>query len=350
MKKAAVLLIVSMLVPVLSGCENKPNELVYIPYGQLYDKDIDKNGEVDLQKHLTLLSNESFENKIKEKDSFFLVSYDKNSDSESISKFKTAFSSYLEISNAPAFYVAPGSNGITLTEGEASLFLYKEGKKLYSRETKGKEDSFNSLGGITSWMDERASISDMLYLNESQLDCLFEGKDQFTVGFIREGCQDCIYLKENVLYDYNKSHNNASYIIDCDYLSEGFKDKYGLTASSNEDYGYETGYVPTFVRYAPTKGAKAEAIVDAAVYLNDTVSFVDGEYKVTKSYYSDTRKELLGFFGNSVIKDEVLEGKTLNEESVTKVNDNLYVWKRNEAAKYHDPIIKAFLDAYVSIK
>ena len=119
---------------------------------------------------------------------------------------------------------------------------------------------------------------------------------------------------------------------------------------SNEDYGYDSGYVPTFVRYAPGDANKASCIVDAPVYLNDAVSFVNGEYIVSKSYYTIERKDLLEFFGNSTSIEKIIEGKVIPESDVSKINDSMFIWKREKAALFHDPIIKAFLDAYVSIK
>ncbi|MCQ2800000.1 MAG: hypothetical protein MJ228_04530 [Bacilli bacterium] len=345
MKKLALFLALPLTIISLGSCSKQSNEILYLPYGKLCDENIEENEGQNLLDYLDVIDETKLESKIKNKDSFILLSFDDNSSSKSIKKFMSSFASYLRVANAPVFFVSRSGN-----ENESLLSLYRGGKEIHRRETKGENDAFNSFGGIASWMDERTSISDMLYVNENQLDSLFEKSDQFTVGFLREGCPDCTYLKESVLYNYNKNHNNTSYLVDCDSLSEGFKDKYGLTSSSNEDYGYDSGYVPTFVRYAPAGGNKAESIVDAAVYLNDKVTFEGGKYTVSTSYYSEARKDILGFFGSTKIDTKVIEGMTLDESKINKISDDYFMWKREEAAKFHNPIIKAFLDAYVSIK
>ena len=232
-----------------------------------------------------------------------------------------------------------------------TLFLFKDGQLEHQRVTNGSNDEFLVYKNIAKWMNERTILSNMLYITSTQLDSLFEGDVDFTVGFVRSSCSDCAYVEDHLLYEFNMKENNVSYLIDVDAFSNSdFKDKYGLTDESNPDYGYGEGYVPTFVRSAPAKTKSySDAILDACVYLNDQIEMVNGEYKITKSFYKEERLPLLGFLGNPDSK-YILEGKTIGEEQVDKKADGYsYSWNKKYSVPFHDETLKMFLDAYVSL-
>src|SRR5574344_1771829 len=114
-------------------------------------------------------------------------------------------------------------------------------------------------------MKARVSVSNMLYLDVLQLEKLvadpatISGFDHAVIGFVRDRCPDCSYLSDHFLKDYNLTAHAESYIIDCDVPglhdnADGttnskwgdFKDTYGLSKAKDADFGFDTGFVPTF--------------------------------------------------------------------------------------------------------
>ena len=170
--------------------------------------------------------------------------------------------------------------------------------------------------------------------------------------------------KENqlpVLSSFNAKDNNVSYVIDCDVdgirLKNGeydeeqwnfFKEASGLSSSGSEDFGYGQGYVPSFYTYAGYNAATiGERIADAVVYLNDKIEKnpETGEYYVADSFFTEERKIVLGFLGNTKVETTVLKGMKIPAEDIEKKKR-----KKDAAAKYHNPLLEAYLTAYVGKK
>ena len=82
-------------------------------------------------------------------------------------------------------------------------------------------------------------------------------------------------------------------------------------------------------------------LIDMTVYFNDEVSLVDGEYQISRSYYSKDRVKNLKY------TNTVLEGITINEEQVDVGKDGSLSWNKEYARKYHQPILEDFLDRYL---
>ena len=201
----------------------------------------------------------------------------------------------------------------------------------------------------------------MLYVNLDQFLALFNKGEQLTVGYLRGSCLDCSYVEDAVLSPFNAKDNNVSYVIDCDVdgirLTNGqydegqwntFKEDFGLSSSGNEDYGYGLGYVPSFYTYGGQKAQTvSERIVDGAVYLNDKIekNAETGDYYVANSFFTEERKPLLGFLGNSKVETTVIKGLKVPMADVENGE-----WKKSAAAKYHNPLLEAYLNAYVGKK
>lgn len=357
MKKLTVLTFISLSVSLLVGCKgNKEISKVYLPFGKLYDSSLVSEGHLELEKNTKEINHRELMSLVGKEQSFALVVYEKDNECACFKDFELSFNKYLYVSNALVYSIEAkefdgGRDvfGIKIAKGESTVCLFEGGELAYQRVTNGSNDEFLEYKNLAKWIDDRTIVSNMLYVTSSQLDSLFGGDSEFTVGFLRSSCGDCAYVESHLLYEYNKNANNTSYVIDCDLINDNsFKDKYGLTEQSNPDYGYGEGYVPAFVRYSPTKTSSFnEAILDACVYLNDQIDLVDGEYRISKSFYSEERLPLLGFLGNPDPK-YLLEGKTIAENEVD-LRSNGYSWNKEYSVSFHDEVLKMFLDAYVSI-
>lgn len=357
MKKLTVLSLISLSVSLLVGCKNYVEiSKVYLPFGKLYDSSLVSEGHLEIEKNTKEITHRELMSLVTKEKNFALIVYEKENTCACFKDFELSLNKYLYAYNALVYSIEAkefdgGRDvfGITVTKGESTVCLFERGELAHQRVTNGSNDEFLEYKNLAKWMDERTTLSNMLYVTPTQLDALFEGDCEFTVGFLRSSCGDCQEVEQHLLYTYNQNVNNTSYVIDCDLISDwSFKIKYGLAEESNPDYGYGEGFVPTFVRYAPTKtGSYSDAILDACVYLNDTVELIDGEYKITKSFYSEERLPLLGFLGKSDPK-YVLEGKALDEEEVDSRNSG-YFWNKEYSLSFHNEVLKMFLDAYVSI-
>ena len=358
MKKLTVFSFLSLSVSLLAGCGfNKPVfQNVYLPFGRLYDSSLAQEGDLSIEKHTRKINHRELFSLVQTGKSFALVVYEKDNTCTCFKDFEIAFNKYLYAFNTLVYSIDSSEFdgghdvfGIDITKGESTICLFERGELAHQRVTKGSNDEFLEYKNLAKWMSDRTTLSNMLYVTPTQLDALFEGDSEFTVGFLRSSCSDCREIEDHLLNLYNRNVNNTSYVIDCDLISDWtFKLKYGLAEESNPDYGYGEGFVPTFVRYAPTKtGSYSDAILDACVYLNDQIELIDGKYKIAKSFYSEERLPLLGFLGNPDPK-YVLEGKTINEEEIDMRNSG-YFWNKKYSVPFHDELLKMFLDAYVSM-
>ena len=200
----------------------------------------------------------------------------------------------------------------------------------------------------------------MYYVDQAYIDNkLSEKKDDLAVLYVRQGCSDCQYVLPKVIIPYINEHELGKQILIYDLQKEyelsknenateeekaiyqGIKDKYGLSASSNEIFGYQKGVVPTLQFYE-----KGE-LKDATIYFNDVVSQKeDGSFFLSDSYYSSERLNSLSYLKGydfpTVLKDMVI-----NSESVLQTKTGAFYWSQEEAAKYHTPILRAFLDYYM---
>lgn len=359
MKKLVFLTLLSTAVSMLSGCANKDDiSKVYLPFGKLYDSSLVHEGNLDIERNTKKITHSELTSLISKEENFALVVYEKDNTCACFKNFEEALNRYLYAFNTLIYSIDSSEFdgghdvfGITVTKGESTICLFKGGVLEHQRVTNGSNDEFLEYTNLAKWMNERTTLSNMLYVSSTQLDLLFKGDCEFTVGFLRDSCSDCSYVKKNFLFEYNKKESNISYVIDCDeFEDDSFKSKYGLSEDSNPDYGYGQGYVPTFVRFSPTTTSNySDSILDSCVYLNDKISLVDGTYKITQSFYTEERIPLLGFLGNVKNIESLLLGKTIDNSEIVEINGNVY-WGKEFAAKYHNPLLQAFLDAYVSVK
>ena len=120
---------------------------------------------------------------------------------------------------------------------------------------------------------------------------------------------------------------------------QAIKDKYKLSASSNEKFGYLNGVVPTAHYYE-----KGE-LKGAAVYFNDVVTArEDGTVYISDSFYSPERMNYLTYLVDyhdwCIAKDYDVTYEVFH------TIDDEYFWIQEIAARFYTPIWNKFFDYY----
>lgn len=195
----------------------------------------------------------------------------------------------------------------------------------------------------------------LFYVDDSYLKEKIKGTT--VVLYMRSGCGDCKYVLPNLIIPYiNKNEiKNEILLFDMQYYYDlqdlratsstpysDIKDKYCLSEKASLSYGYLEGVVPTIQYY------NNGILDDAAVYFNDSVDVDDqGNYYISGSFYDEDRLTSINYANK--VKDNVLVGKQLPKEDVIVTSSGYAFWAQEKAAKYHDPLFKAFLDSYCLI-
>lgn len=271
--------------------------------------------------------------------------------------------------------------GLKLNAEYATLGIFKDGKVAYQHGTSDERDPWVTTSSeFAAWMNYRISYPSLLLIDKDQLDSYYEGGNPFSIYFSRGSCGDCSYFENNYLKEY-LSANKTEYLycLDCDcdgirfvigedgvtyspknveganeYELEAyaqwnkFKEDYGLSYSLDNPAGWDSGYVPTVYHINPDasgSGRKIGDVIDGAMVIyND--SFDNGV--ISSTYFTKERLaiEALSYLKESKeIKEEdkVLLGKPVGE----KGDRSTGLWRHEESAKYHNPIAKAFFDAFI---
>jgi hypothetical protein len=376
----------------LSACSNETPTPVALEFGRKYDADLplwdaDSTSRTYKVGNVKVIGYSDLTSLIEDrKASFALLVADVNSDCTCFVPFKATLKSYIQSDNAFLYAINPsefdGSGKSTYDlkvsagSGSESVAIFENGTLKYQRQRSGENDSWsNDAATFRSWMAARVSYSSMLYIDVLQLDKIiadsssFNGLDQCTIGFFRDRCGDCRYLSDNFLKTYNATTHAESYVIDCDVpglhdpkdgstaaTSESaaqwaaFKVKYGLAQSATTPYGFDTGYVPSFLHYQNGE------VIDAEVYDNDTLEAgsAANTYKITGTYWDNSRSHdfFSGLKNNEVTNFLTTPAlQAIPASDVTNYGtaaEPYYAWNHDKAAVYHDPLIKAFLDCYIS--
>ena len=360
MKKALLLTLSLGLLFSLPSCQNQDAEkkIVNITFGRLYDKDKSEK----IENHLDIINYAELTTLVESNKEFVLFVYDKNNAKwadyeKTILGFTEKENAIINAIDRKSFKEGYDLFGLGVKEGEETFAAFSDGKLVVQRTTDGENDELLDSTAFSSWMKENIHFSNMLYATKGQLLERFSKGRQTVIGFLRNSCPDCTYVEEAVLEEFNAKDNYTSFVIDCDVEGirykngefnetswNGFKNTFGLDEKSNPDFGYRNGVVPTFYVYSAMPGIpEKDTIFDGCVYLNDEVSQVDGEYVVTDSYFTEERKPLLNFLGNWKLENRVLKGHKIEEKDIENGK-----WKKEAAAEYHNPLLNAFLTAYLA--
>ena len=241
-------------------------------------------------------------------------------------------------------------------ESNPALVLFKDGKKaneyVYAKDTK---PMFEKLSGLRKAVTKIAKDPQYFYVDKEYLDnALFTIKEDVIIHYVWSFCPDCNDCLPNVLIPYTNKVNfsNTMWIINLavpgillndaggfegtglqtyvDFLAEHKMSSF----EGNEELGYDRGFVPT------TQVWRDGELKDATVYFNDLVEKVDGQFKVTRSFYSKDRMNNLGYSA------KVIEGNVLSADEV-EGEEGSYSWKKDYARPLHQANLESFLNKYV---
>ena len=231
--------------------------------------------------------------------------------------------------------------GLTFQEGHVTFAIVKNGV-IVKQYTSG--EVLESKEALKTEVNKFVKAPELYYVDEPFLNEAIKTGETTLVQYMKHSCGDCNYVDPNVLWPY--VHKNTlktkMYVIDIDgfedeYEYQGFKDRYLLSKALSTEFGYDTGYVPTFQYYERGK------IKSASVFFNDSVEKVADGYEVSNSYYTSERLANLDYAKN--VTTNVLKGLTLQEDDVISFKGKYY-WKQASATTYHTPLLEAFLKTY----
>ena len=361
-KRFSFLLAVPLLFCSLTSCSNTDGTLTY---GTYLKQDLDS---------LKTLSNEDLLNKSKnDKETFLLATY-QGSYSEDCLCWSTFLNVIVKYSNEyhEVFYLYDTQSKDdsvsnlkieSFSDSTPCLYIFKGEKQLakYSYKNNKDKDLFEdtSLKLLDKTIHKVVHKPYMFYVDKDYLAENLNKVKEIAVLFMRNGCGDCSYVIPNVIIPYinNKSLAKKIWIFDMQSYYETaqddsasvlekaeysyLKNQFGLSEIGNKTYGYQIGVVPTLQYYQNGE------LKDATVFFNDVVSQKeDGSFYISDSYYTNERlpnlKYMKGFGKNSVLKD-----MEISAENVGQTKSGNYYWMQKDAAKYHTPILKAFLDYYM---
>ncbi len=348
MKKSLLCLIPTLLFTSLTSCDINPSK-VHLIYGSLIDS------------APTQLTYEEFKNMVDEKESFIIAM---TPDCGCLGGFLLTLEYF--VSNNPhlVYYIEnteftnKDSFGLPISDSNPSFAIYDEGKatfiQVYEAETNSR--IFLNVESFTNYILENTIAPAANYIDKTTLDEKIANEEEFLIMYSRSTCPDCTYLNDYALKDYlltNASKiTDTLYLIDCDVegirFTNGefdesqwinFKNVYGLSNINNKTYGFNEGYVPT-IQYR-----KNGLIASQFVYLNDTIALNENdEYFVQYSFFSEDRLPNLNYAQN--VENNVIQGLVISEEYIN-VQGTYYSWDKANARTYYDPLLKAFLAAFL---
>ena len=261
--------------------------------------------------------------------------------------------------------------GVEIHSSEETFAIFDKGELRCAEVYDANKAMFKQSSVFKSYMDTNIEKPSMYFVDMDDVDELFNSGKDATIYYARSNCPDCQYVENNFLNTYDFK-DNILYVVDCERIGvreyengsltpesatkwQQFKNDYGLSYYYDEEseqyvgkehYGFDKGYVPTFQTIKKEADMNyLESIHASSVYFNDTVEDVDGDYKVTNSFYSEERKEYLPYLEG--VEHQVLKGMSLSRDqvSVVEYQGTEYVsWLKTDAAKYHNALLKAFLD------
>ena len=348
MKKKLVLLLPLAITPLLTGC-SKDNR-TRITYGSPTI-----TAAVELQYDQLVSKMTNGENMI-------IVTYhgEKSASCECWRAFKPIIDKYADDTDTYIYQIDRQvfkdhqDFGFTMIDSSnPTVIVTKEGKKqneyLYGNNNK---TMFTTADGFKKAIEKVVKAPQFIVINSDYLDNkLLKSNDTFVIYYSWSFCPDCNYCMPNVLMPYSQDNNFGTkfYVIDLavpgilmtedgKWPAEGtanptyveYLKNHHMSLAGDAKFGYDRGFVPTFQYY------KGGELTDVCVYFNDAVSNESGSWKVSRSFYTQER------VANLAYTNTVLYGLEIPESDILDGG-----WKQEAMAKYHDPILKSFLNKYV---
>ena len=339
-------LLAPMMLTSVSGCStNSGMKLTYGTYLRSSDPKDTNATELtfgSLSKKMDSTSDFSKEN-------FLLVIYPTNG-CYCWTKFQNVLKEFINDTNYLVYQIkisefGEDNLGFKMEQGNVSFAIVKGGQivKQYIA-----SNIFESVDSFKAEINKYVKAPDLYYVNQEQLDNAIKQQEPVLVEYIWESCGDCQYANPNAVWEYTYKNNlkQPMYVIALDDIKDDeivykeFCATHLLSDTFSTDYGYGKGYVPTFQYY------ERGELKSSSVYFNDKVEMVDGQLKVTTSFYSAQRRVKLEYA--SSVTTNVLEGLTLTADDVDDYTSlgYGYVWKHESANKYHKPLFEAFMNKY----
>jgi len=351
MKKKLLILPLSLLslsLINLAGCSN--NSKIHLVFGDLTTNEV------------TTISFNKLKEKVDSEETFLLaVQYSDNCACWQ-SEAKPVIEKYISEKHVICYHIKleeleANSNtfGIKIVTGNSSLAVFENGQVKNTVTTKD-DNTLKNYSSFESYMDALVVLPKIYYVSKDYVDELYKKDEKNVIYYSRSECGDCSYLDSHYLKEWSKNNPDFAkniYILDCDQPGirkdennqvnkeqwQKFKDDYGLSTVNNPTYGYDTGYVPTFLLIqGSNEGVK---YLSGAVAFNDRVELQDSKYVVTNSYYTSERLENLQYVDISVDM-KVLKGMELSSNDVND-NGKFVMWKHESAEKYHNIFVERFL-------
>ena len=328
----------------LSGC-SRSSKTVKLTYGEI------------LHQQYHQISYAKLQQMIDAKESFLLVVDPKGC--ACFRDFMNASEEYIIKKQLVLYYMTVAdftgneTKGIKVIEGSTSFSIFNKGVIQQSIASNSSENIMKKKADFEEYIDQYITKPNMYFVNAAVALSLYHKEDKSLIYFARNKCGDCSYINQNFLYDYMYERDEILYIVDGDdgirkYDEQGnlinpdewqaFKDVMGLSNKYNPKYGYETGYVPTFL---VVSGTESETTYHSGVVaFNETLTQIEGgDYKMTSNYFSQSRMPYLDYLDETY---GALENTIIAKEYVEKG-----WWPHDASSKVYFPRVQAFLDKYL---
>lgn len=337
-----------------SSCSSGSSKIALV-FGDMHAEDVVDIDYADLKSR-------------KDDEETFILTVEPDSACVCWSDFHPIIKEYISKNHLIVYHIKYGSFGdkdnfgLKIRKGYTTFAIFENGS-IKQNVLSDSNEIFKSKDKFNDYMSNVVNLPHFFYVNLEDVDNMRKSAEQNVVYFARNNCGDCTYVDKNVLKQYAQENVNRKdmFILDCESLGirvydenkkltpesqvawDNFKIQYGLADNYNKTYGFDTGYVPTF------QVIKCESdetkYVSGCVYFNDSLAEEDGRIVVKQTFYSNERAANLQYLADFSGK-KVLEGLEVKADDATKYGDSYY-WKQDAANKYHEPLLRAFLNYYL---
>lgn len=354
MKKLAVVL---LAIPALliTSCQNQgvDKSKVAIDYGYIRQTpftDISQFGELSYEKLSGLIS---------QKESFVLVIFGSRTCgcwehfSPLLVQYANEYHVQVKVIDANTLEGKKSFGLYAVYDQMPSIAFFRRGKfvrqTVYYKLDENNRRMFSHYDEFVEYMNKNIYLPKMYYLDKEVLDNKISSGEEFSLYVARGECGDCKAINYNTLYtwsDKNKVASKELYIFDIDpwrparddpdydekmVIYNAIKTEYGLSEEGSAEFGWDTGYVPTFQKRT------GSMITDMITVLND-----HAEEGIVTSYFTEARiasSPILRDTGNKYL----FNGKEVSGSEVEPWGSVI----QSLQLKWHSPIVNLFLDTYV---
>lgn len=344
------LILLSLTSVIATGCQQK-DKRIRLSFGSYV-----ATGMIDI-------SYEKFVEKMDAGENMVVVTYDSifSIDCSCWNGFKAIVDKYVDDNDLVIYqidrneFAGKEDYGLTLLKENSNptCFVASHGKVTneYRAGSKNNEAIFTTEKGFASALNKIVKEPQVMLVDRTYLRNAIDSGEKVIVYQARAKCGDCNYCTPNCLLPYSESNEMKTKVLLMDLQVPGiyyddqlnkndatynaYKAEYQMTEETNAKYGYSTGVVPTFQVW------QNKELKDACVYFNDSIGKNDNDkLVVTETYYTKERVNNLAY------TNTILQGMEINPEEATEYPGYGFFWSQEGAAKYHNEILKSFLNYY----